>query len=279
MFEPRSQREPQINLEEAPRILEEFLSLYRQYIVAMFDVDSARNLPYVYRKEKDGRRITENIDLSKADEKRIRVLSEIKEMRRTQPWLKDAEEYVNNVREIRILEEKLRGLEEELYRVKEIEDKEGSEVIELTGMGEPQEKPQIKKLEREIKEVRQKLDQLRARINNLAENLPEELRGRLDQEGLGIVFDWDNECVPYLEAVERGDKERIESMEKENPYLRFLQYYRFAWLEIRYYQKENRQPEEYAYFVDRIEQISTYFSPEIKRRLEDYLKEKYSKTQ
>jgi hypothetical protein len=54
-------------------------------------------------------------------------LAEIKEMIRTQPWLKDAEEYVNNVREIRILEEKLRGLEEELYRVKEIEDKEGSE--------------------------------------------------------------------------------------------------------------------------------------------------------
>ncbi len=278
MFEPRPREKPQINLEEAPRILEEFLNLYRQYIVAMFDVDSARNLPYVYRKEKDGR-ITENIDLSKADEKRIRVFAEIKEMRRTQPWLKDAEEYLNNVRKIRILEEKLRGLKEKLHRVKEIEDKEGSEVIELTGIGEPQEKPQIKKLEREIKQVRQKLDQLRTRINNLAENLPEELRGRLDQEGLGIVFDWDNECVPYLEAVERRDEERIDSMEEKNPYLRFLQYYRFAWLEIRYFQKENRQPEEYGYFVRIIEQISTYFSPEIRRRLEDYLKEKYSKTQ
>jgi hypothetical protein len=78
MFEPRPQREPQINLEEAPRILEEFLNLYRQYIVARFDVDSARDLLYVYRKEEDGRRITENIDLSKADEKRIRVLADIK---------------------------------------------------------------------------------------------------------------------------------------------------------------------------------------------------------
>jgi hypothetical protein len=194
-------------------------------------------------------------------------------MRRTQPWLQDAEEYVNNVREIRILEEKLGELEEKLYRVKGIEDKEGSEVIELTGMGEPKEKPQIKKLEREIKEVRQKLDQLRSRINNLAENLPEELRGRLDQEGLGNVFDWENECIPYLEAVERRDEETIKSMEEKNPYLRFLQYYRFAWLEIRYFQKENRQPEEYAYFVDRIERISTYFSPEIRRRLEDYLKD------
>jgi len=64
-------------------------------------------------------------------------------------------------------------------------------------------------------------------------------------------------------------------MEENNPYLRLLQYYIFLWLEIRDFQKKNRQPEEYAYFVDRIERISTYFSPEIRRRLEDYLKEKY----
>jgi len=131
MPEPRPQperRREQIRLEEAIEILNRYLHLYRKYIVDMFEVDSELNLPYVYGRERDEYKF-EKDRVEAARKRRDEILSEIEKMREEQPWLLEAEEYINKTRRKRALEERLRDLEGELSRIEELELRETGESI------------------------------------------------------------------------------------------------------------------------------------------------------
>jgi chromosome segregation ATPase len=288
MPEPRPQsegRREQIRLKEAIEILNRYLKLYRKYIVVTFEVDSERHLPFVYDRKND-RKMDEDIFRKERVEERVReaqnrqkeILSEIEKMRKEQPWLSEAEEYINKKREQRALEERLRELEGGLSRIEGLESTETGESIEQVRERMSEESEQYKGLRREIEDARRRLESLNSEIKGLERRFPTRMLEILENEANGNALRWEEHCIPYLNAYERRNRTALETMEENNPYLRLLQYYISLWLEIRDFQKENRQPEEYAYFVDRIERISTYFSPEIRRSLEDYLNEKYSKT-